>query len=58
MRTIAHWIGGTTHSGDGARSAPVYDPATGTQEAEVVLGSPGDVGSAVAAAAAAYPEWS
>jgi malonate-semialdehyde dehydrogenase (acetylating) / methylmalonate-semialdehyde dehydrogenase len=58
MRTIEHWIAGKTTSGSSARTAAVYNPATGRVQAEVVLGSPADVESAVAAAKDAFAEWS
>ena len=40
-----------------ARTAPVFDPATGTQTAEVVLASPGDVDATVVASRAAGEGW-
>ena len=40
------------------RTAPVWDPATGEQQAEVLLAEPADVDAAVAAARAAFDEWS
>jgi malonate-semialdehyde dehydrogenase (acetylating)/methylmalonate-semialdehyde dehydrogenase len=58
MRTIEHWIGGKPTSGSSAGTAPVWDPATGAQQAEVVLGSRADVDEAVRVAAAAFEEWS
>jgi malonate-semialdehyde dehydrogenase (acetylating) / methylmalonate-semialdehyde dehydrogenase len=58
MRTIEHWIGGKPTSGSPTGSAPVWDPATGDQQAEVVLGSAADVDEAVRVAAAAFQEWS
>jgi malonate-semialdehyde dehydrogenase (acetylating)/methylmalonate-semialdehyde dehydrogenase len=58
MRTIEHWIGGRSTSGNPTATAPVWDPATGTQQAEVVLGSAADVADAVRVAAAAFEEWS
>ena len=58
MRTIEHWIGGKPTSGTPSGTAPVWDPATGIQQAEVVLGSAADVGEAVRVAAAAFEEWS
>ncbi len=48
---------GTSVEGDQARTAPVYDPATGGRTAEVVLASPADVDRAVAASRAAWPGW-
>jgi malonate-semialdehyde dehydrogenase (acetylating)/methylmalonate-semialdehyde dehydrogenase len=58
MRTIEHWIGGKPTSGTPSGTSPVWDPATGAQQAEVVLGSAADVEEAVRAAAAAFEEWS
>ena len=39
VRTVQHWIAGKTTSGTADRSAPVFNPATGQQQAEVLLGS-------------------
>ncbi len=58
MRTVPHWIAGKTTTGSSDRTAPVFNPATGQQQAEVLLGSVGDVESAIAAARDAFPEWS
>jgi malonate-semialdehyde dehydrogenase (acetylating)/methylmalonate-semialdehyde dehydrogenase len=58
VRTIEHWIAGKLVSGGSERTSPVYDPATGRQQAEVMLASPADVAAAVAAANDAFPEWS
>jgi len=58
MRTIEHWIGGVATAGAGTRRGPVWNPATGAQQAEVVLAEPADVDAAVTAAAAAYEGWS
>ena len=58
MRTIEHWIDGSDTAGTGSRRSPVWNPATGAQQAEVVLAEPSDVDTAVAAATAAYAEWS
>src|SRR4051794_9681358 len=57
-KVIAHRIGGEETSGASSRTAPVYDPATGEQQAEVLLAEPGDVDAAVAAARGAFAEWS
>jgi malonate-semialdehyde dehydrogenase (acetylating) / methylmalonate-semialdehyde dehydrogenase len=57
VRTIQHWVDGAATKGSSTRSAPVFDPATGEQQAEVVLAESGDVDRAVAAAAAAFEEW-
>ena len=58
MKTIEHWIAGKPTAGTSSRTAPVHNPATGQQQAEVVLASTADVEAAVAAAADAFPHWS
>lgn len=58
MRTIEHWIGAKTTSGTSSRTGPVWDPATGRQQAQVVVGTSKDVADAVQAAARAFEEWS
>ncbi len=57
MTTIEHWIGGSFTSGASTRRGPVYNPATGQQQHEVVLAEPGDVDAAVAAAKTAFETW-
>ena len=58
MKTINHWIGGKTTGGASTRTSPVWNPATGEQQAEVVLATREDVDEAVRVAAAAFAEWS
>jgi malonate-semialdehyde dehydrogenase (acetylating)/methylmalonate-semialdehyde dehydrogenase len=58
MRTIQHWISGTSTAGGSSRTAPVWNPATGEQQAEVILGTTDDVDAAVQSAAAAFENWS
>ena len=48
---------GTSLDGDNARTAPVFDPATGAQTAEVVLATVKDVDHVVETAAAAFEGW-
>jgi len=48
---------GTSLEGAAARTAPVFDPATGAQTAEVVLATVKDVDHAVAGAAEASGSW-
>ena len=57
MSTIEHWIGGEFTSGASTRRGPVFNPATGEQQHEVVLGSATDVDLAVATAKSAFEEW-
>jgi malonate-semialdehyde dehydrogenase (acetylating) / methylmalonate-semialdehyde dehydrogenase len=58
LRTIQHWIGGKPVGGIGDRTGPVWNPATGEQQAEVQLASVQDVDTAVRGAAAAFETWS
>jgi malonate-semialdehyde dehydrogenase (acetylating)/methylmalonate-semialdehyde dehydrogenase len=58
MRTIEHWIGGAATRGAGERRSPVWNPATGEQQAEVALASAADVDAAVSAAREAFVSWS
>jgi malonate-semialdehyde dehydrogenase (acetylating) / methylmalonate-semialdehyde dehydrogenase len=57
-RRIAHRIGGEETSGRSTRTSPVYDPATGEVQAEVLLAEAADVDAAVASAREAFAEWS
>jgi malonate-semialdehyde dehydrogenase (acetylating)/methylmalonate-semialdehyde dehydrogenase len=57
MTTIPHWIDGRRMNGTGTRTSPVWDPATGRQQAEVVLAEDADVDAAVAAARTAAEGW-
>jgi malonate-semialdehyde dehydrogenase (acetylating)/methylmalonate-semialdehyde dehydrogenase len=57
VNTIQHWIGGSTTTGASTRTAPVFDPATGGQQAEVLLAETSDVDAAVSAARKAFESW-
>ncbi|MET8851995.1 CoA-acylating methylmalonate-semialdehyde dehydrogenase [Amycolatopsis sp. NPDC004625] len=57
MNTIGHWINGTATAAGSTRTAPVYDPATGKQQASVLLAGKSDVDTAVAAAGKAFESW-
>ena len=48
---------GSSVDGMGARTGPVFDPASGEQTGEVVLATPTDVDRAVAGSRAAWMEW-
>jgi betaine-aldehyde dehydrogenase len=56
MRVLHYIDGQWRDSADGQR-LPVLNPSDETVLAEVALGGPGEVGAAVAAAAAAQPAW-
>ncbi|RLQ85218.1 CoA-acylating methylmalonate-semialdehyde dehydrogenase [Notoacmeibacter ruber] len=58
MTEIAHFIDGVRVAGTSGRSQPVYDPATGESTKTVALASSAEVGMAVAAAKAAWADWS
>jgi malonate-semialdehyde dehydrogenase (acetylating)/methylmalonate-semialdehyde dehydrogenase len=57
LRTITHWIGGKPAAGSSDRTSPVWNPATGAQQAEVALASTEDVDAAVRTAKAAFERW-
>ncbi|WSQ07392.1 CoA-acylating methylmalonate-semialdehyde dehydrogenase [Streptomyces sp. NBC_01231] len=58
MKTIPHWIDGSPMAGTSEQTAPVFNPATGQEQARVVLGAASDVDAAVTAAAKAFETWS
>src|SRR3954471_12293916 len=57
LRTIGHRIGDGESAPSSTRTAPVFDPATGEVQAEVVLADAADVDRAVGAARAAFETW-
>jgi malonate-semialdehyde dehydrogenase (acetylating)/methylmalonate-semialdehyde dehydrogenase len=57
VKQIHHYIAGRSVPGTSGRTSPVFDPATGTVQAEVDLASAAEVDAAVAAALAAFAEW-
>lgn len=57
VRTIHHRIGGSKTAGESSRTAPVWDPATGERQADVLLAEAADIDAAVQAAHAALPGW-
>ncbi len=57
MQQIGHWIDGANQSLDSARTAPVFDPATGKIQAEVALASRRDVDSVVQSGHKAWSSW-
>ncbi|BCJ46390.1 methylmalonate-semialdehyde dehydrogenase (acylating) [Actinoplanes ianthinogenes] len=57
MIHIAHWIAGAERAGVSGRVAPVFNPATGEQTAEVDLASVAEVAEAVAVAKEAAKGW-
>ena len=57
MRTIHHYIDGRQVPGTSGRTGPVWNPATGEQQAEVDFASAEEVDQAVAVAAKAFESW-
>jgi malonate-semialdehyde dehydrogenase (acetylating)/methylmalonate-semialdehyde dehydrogenase len=58
LREVHHWVNGQTLTGTSGRFGDVYNPASGELQARVALAAPAEVDTAVAAAAAAFPDWS
>lgn len=56
--TINHWIGGKISAGHAQRRRPVWNPATGEQQAWVAYANTADVDHAVATAQQAFKSWS
>jgi len=57
LKMIQHQVAGKDLPGSSARTAPVFDPATGHPQAEVALADARDVDRAVKAARAAFEDW-
>jgi malonate-semialdehyde dehydrogenase (acetylating) / methylmalonate-semialdehyde dehydrogenase len=57
LRTVAHFVDGKPATGTSTRTGPVYDPATGVQQAQVLLASASDVDDVVASSVAAAAAW-
>ena len=55
---LHHWIAGSSIPGTSGRFSDVFHPATGRVQARVPLATTAEVDAAVAAATAAFPEWS
>jgi malonate-semialdehyde dehydrogenase (acetylating)/methylmalonate-semialdehyde dehydrogenase len=54
---VVHFIHGERVNGSGARSQPIFNPATGERPRKLVLGEVADVDAAVESAKAAFPAW-
>ena len=57
MKLISHWINGAEYKGSGSRFGEVFDPALGTQAAQVSFAEEADIEVAVSSAQAAFPAW-
>ena len=58
MNLIKHYIGGKIVIGSSSRKGQVFNPATGTQESEVLLASKSDLDLAVQKAKQSFESWS
>ena len=58
MNLIQHYINGKTYKGSSSRIVKVFNPATGSQESEVLLGTKSDLEHAVVNAKTAFEKWS
>lgn len=57
-REVRNFTGSSWENGNGRRTEPVYDPATGEVIAETSPSTKEDIDRAVEAASAAFPGWS
>lgn len=53
-----HFIAGKDVEGTSGRFGPIFNPSVGAEQGKVALASKAEVESAIAAAEAAFPEWS
>ena len=58
MSLIQHFVNGKSYKGNSNRKAKVFNPATGEQESEVILGSKEDLNNTVNIARKAFESWS
>src|SRR5271163_4557217 len=58
LESVPHWIGGKTVGGQSKSFADVFNPATGEVKRRVPLDGTAELEQAIAAATAAFPEWS
>jgi malonate-semialdehyde dehydrogenase (acetylating)/methylmalonate-semialdehyde dehydrogenase len=57
LPVVPHFIGGRLFEGNSGRYGEVYNPATGALARRVAFAGAAEVNAAVAAAAAAFPQW-
>ena len=58
MSLIQHFVNGKSYKGNSNRKGKVFNPATGEQESEVILGSKEDLNNTVNIARKAFENWS
>ena len=57
MGTVNHWIDGKEFVSTSGRTAPVFDPALGTETKRVALANANEIAAAINSAKKAFPEW-
>lgn len=57
LRQVGHWIDGAAVESHSGRTAPVWNPATGVEQAHVALACTDEVDLAVASSKRSFPEW-
>ncbi len=57
LRTITHLVDGKPFTGTSERTSPVYDPATGAVQADVLLAGASDVDEVVSSSVSAAAAW-
>ena len=57
LPVVPHYIAGAERPSSSGRTAPVFDPAVGTESKRVALADKTEIDEAIAAAQAAFPGW-
>ena len=58
MNLIQHFVNGKPYKGNSNKKRKVFNPATGEQESEVILGTKEDINNTVIIARKAFESWS
>ena len=58
MNLIQHFVNGKAYKGNSNKRSKVFNPATGEQESEVILGTKDDLNKTVEIAKKAFQDWS
>ena len=58
MNLIQHFVNGKAYKGSSSKKSKVFNPATGEQESEVILGTKDDLNKTVEIAKKAFEDWS
>ena len=58
MNLIQHFVNGEAYKGNSNKKSKVFNPATGEQESEVILGTKDDLNKTVEIAKKAFEDWS